>query len=111
MAMQFAKILADEKVRPSLGISAAARDLRDGLQGYISTSHMKWFMEAEGSRNYEDEAAMNELLRKLDTNGDGKVCACTPPPPHCLRCCGAASQLCRLIARNWQSSSRKSRRD
>jgi hypothetical protein len=34
---------------------------------------MKWFMEAEGSRNYEDEATMNELLRKLDTNGDGKV--------------------------------------
>ncbi len=48
-------------------------------QGYISTSHMQWFMEAEGSRNYEDEAAMSELLRKLDTNGDGKVIS--PPPP------------------------------
>lgn len=54
MAMQFAQILADDK-------------------GYISTSHMKWFMEAEGSRNYEDEATMNELLRTLDTNGDGKI--------------------------------------
>jgi hypothetical protein len=29
MAMQFAKILADEKVRPSLALPAAARDHRD----------------------------------------------------------------------------------
>ena len=42
-------------------------------QGYISTSHMRWFLEAEGSRNYEDEDTMNALLRKLDTNGDGQV--------------------------------------
>jgi hypothetical protein len=34
---------------------------------------MKWFLEAEGSRNYEDEDTLNALLRKLDTNGDGKV--------------------------------------
>lgn len=44
-------------------------------QGYISTSHMKWFLEAEGSRNYEDEDTLNALLRKLDTNGDGQVAA------------------------------------
>jgi hypothetical protein len=41
---------------------------------------MRWFMEAEGSRNYEDEETMNALLRKLDTNGDGKV----KQPPHFL---------------------------
>jgi hypothetical protein len=49
-------------------------------QGYISTPHMRWFMEAEGSRNYEDEETMNALLRKLDTNGDGRV----KQPPHFL---------------------------
>lgn len=42
-------------------------------QGYISTLHMRWFLEAEGSRNYEDEETMNALMRKLDTNGDGQV--------------------------------------
>ena len=42
---------------------------------------MKWFMEAEGSRNYEDEAAMNELMRTLDTNGDGKVAQRVAHPP------------------------------
>lgn len=36
---------------------------------------MKWFLEAEGSRNYEDEDTLNALLRKLDTNGDGQVAA------------------------------------
>jgi len=54
-------------------------------QGYISTLHMRWFLEAEGSRNYEDEETMNALLRKLDTNGDGQVkqatcCLATPSP-------------------------------
>ena len=67
---------------------------------------MKWFMEAEGSRNYEDEATMNELLRKLDTNGDGKVA----PPKVPVHTGGISSQLCRLTARSWLPSSSKSRR-
>ncbi len=46
---------------------------------------MRWFLEAEGSRNYEDEETMNALMRKLDTNGDGQVkqaicCLATPSP-------------------------------
>jgi hypothetical protein len=48
---------------------------------------MRWFLEAEGSRNYEDEETMNALLRKLDTNGDGQVKQATvasPPPPPLL---------------------------
>ncbi len=68
---------------------------------------MQWFMEAEGSRNYEDEATMNELLRKLDTNGDGKVA----PQKKChVHTGGISSQLCRLTARSWLPSSSKSRR-
>jgi hypothetical protein len=55
-------------------------------QGYISTSHMRWFLEAEGSRNYEDEDTMNALLRKLDTNGDGQVP--TAPRAHVGRTSG-----------------------
>ena len=58
-------------------------------QGYISTGHMKWFLEAEGSRNYEDEDTLNALLRKLDTNGDGQVAALLAllaKPQRLMRC-------------------------
>ena len=44
---------------------------------------MRWFMEAEGSRNYEDPATLDALIHKLDTNGDGQVLAA------CSCCCVA----------------------
>ena len=69
--------------------------------GIISSQHMHWFFEAEGSREcaplllsfpcvaacvfvtvcahcrctrrYDDENKLAQLMRKLDTNGDGVV--------------------------------------
>lgn len=80
--------------------------------GVISSDHMHWFFQAEGSRElgpvacllllhsrsggvllslvlrprvrYDDEKKLQALMLKLDTNGDGVVTP-THPPPACRR--------------------------